>query len=231
MLHLREGQYLRRGAVLLFHPDPGRFFAGAFVKIGCFTSETDLAYQDVIEGNLFAQVERTVDLLCTKYARAAISYEGIYRRETLPVPREALREAVLNAVAHRDYGNSAPIQIWVDEHRIALWNPGSLPPDWNLAKLMGRHASVPPNPAIANALFRAGMVEPQWVVESDGLRLEFLLTPVDQDQRQPESQPESRPESQPESLRERVLHQLATWAALESRACQRLGPEDHIGAT
>ena len=90
MLRLREGHYLRRAAVLLFHPDPARFFAGAFVKIGYFRTETDLAYQDVIEGNLFAQVDRTVDLLCTKYSRAAISYEGIYRRETPPAPVEAL---------------------------------------------------------------------------------------------------------------------------------------------
>ena len=69
MLHLREGEYLRRAAVLLFHPDPARFFAGAFVKIGYFRTETDLAYQDVIEGNLFAQADRTVDLLRTKYSR------------------------------------------------------------------------------------------------------------------------------------------------------------------
>ena len=100
-----------------------------------------------------------MDLLCTKYSRAEISYEGIYRHETLPTPVEALREAVLNAVAHRDYAHSAPIQIRVYDHRIALWNPGSLPLDWTLDKLMGTHASVPHNPAIANALFRAGMVE------------------------------------------------------------------------
>ena len=54
MLRLREGHDLRRAAVLLFHPDLAGFFAGAFVKIGYFRTETDLAYQDVIEGNLFA---------------------------------------------------------------------------------------------------------------------------------------------------------------------------------
>ncbi|MXY63186.1 MAG: hypothetical protein F4Y87_07190 [Synechococcus sp. SB0665_bin_28] len=109
-----------------------------------------------------------------------------------------MREAVLNAVAHRDYAHSAPIQIRVYDHRIALWNPGSLPLDWTLYKLMGTHASVPHNLAIANALFRAGMVEawgrgignivsvcgsagmvkPQWMLEPGGLRLEFLFTPV-----------------------------------------------------
>ena len=116
--------------------------------------------------------------------------------ETPPVPGEALREAVLNAVAHRDYGNPAPIQIRVYDDHIALWNPGALPPDWTLDKLMGTHSSAPHNPGIANAFFRAGMVEawgrgiggivracrsagtakPQWVVEPGGLRLEFVFT-------------------------------------------------------
>ena len=196
MLHLREGEFLRRAAVLLFHPDPARIFAGAFVKIGYFRTETDLAYQDVIEGDLLAQVDRTVDLLRTKYSKAEISYDGIYRRETPPAPGEALREAVLNAVAHRDYSNSAPIQIRVYDDRISLWNPGALPAHWTLQELMGSHASVPRNPGVANAFFRAGMIEawgrgignivracqaagtakPQWEMEPGGLRLEFAFT-------------------------------------------------------
>ena len=196
LLHLREGKHLRRAAVLLFHPDPTRFFAGAFVKIGYFRSATELAYQDVIEGNLFIQVDRTVDLLRTKYSKAEVSYEGIFRRETRPAPDAALREAVLNAVAHRDYANPAPIQIRVYDDRISLWNPGTLPTDWTLDRLLGPHASTPHNPGIANAFFRAGMIEawgrgiesivetcqsagtvqPKWFVESDGLRLEFVFT-------------------------------------------------------
>ena len=195
MLRLREGEYLRRAAVLLFHPDPARFFAGAFVKIGYFRAETDLAYQDVIEGNLFVQVDRVVDLLRTKYSKARISYEGIYRRETPPAPSSALREAVMNAVVHRDYCNPAPIQIRVYDDRIALWNPGALPLGWTLEELMATHASAPQNPGIANAFFRAGMIEawgrgiadivracraagtadPKWELEPGGLRLEFVF--------------------------------------------------------
>ena len=190
-----RGEYLRRAAVLLFHPVPSRFFAGAFVKIGYFRTETELAYQDVIEGNLFTQVDRTLDLLRTKYSKAEITYEDIYRRETSLAPGEALREAVLNPIAHRDYGHPAPIQIRVYDDRISLWIPESLPPDWTLDKLMGTHASVPHNPGIANAFFRAGMIEawgrgighivgacraagtaePRWELESDGLRLEFVF--------------------------------------------------------
>ena len=159
LLHLREGEHLRRAAVLLFHPNPTRFFAGAFVKIGYFRAETELAYQDVVEGSLFVQVNRTVELLRTKYSKAKISYRGIFRQETPPAPSEALREAVLNAVAHRDYSNPAPIQIRVYDNRISLWNPGTLPPNWTLDKLLGTHASAPHNPGIANAFFRAGMIE------------------------------------------------------------------------
>jgi ATP-dependent DNA helicase RecG len=156
LLNLREGKHLRRAAVLLFHPDPTRFFAGAFVKIGYFRSATELAYQDVIEGNLFIQVDRTVDLLRTKYSKSEISYEGIFRRETPPAPAEALREAVLNAVAHRDYANPAPIQIRVYDDRISLWNPGTLPTDWTLDNLLGTHASAPHNPGRVNAKSRLG---------------------------------------------------------------------------
>ena len=255
MLRLREGQYLRRAAVLLFHPDPARFFAGAFVKIGYFRTETDLAYQDVIEGNLFAQVDRTVDLLCTKYSRAEISYKGIYRRETRPAPVEALREAVLNAVAHRDYAHAAPIQIRVYDHRIALWNPGSLPLDWTLDKLMGAHASAPHNPAIANALFRAGMVEawgrgidnivsacgsagmvkPQWMLEPGGLRLEFVFTGVDRgtsSQVTPHETPSGdrrQPESEPESLADRVLRQLVNGPMSKADLSKGLGQKTISG--
>gem|GEM_PF-3288110 len=50
-----EGKYLKRAAVLPFHEDPDRFITGAFVKIGFFVSESDLAYHDEIHGSLFSQ--------------------------------------------------------------------------------------------------------------------------------------------------------------------------------
>jgi len=59
-LHLLEGNYLKRAAVLLFHPDMERFFTGAFVKIGCFRNNADLLYQDEVHGDLFNQVNQTI---------------------------------------------------------------------------------------------------------------------------------------------------------------------------
>ena len=71
-LRLREGAYLKRAALLLFHEDPERFVSGAFVKIGFFRTESDLAYHDEVHGDLFTQVAATIERLQTKYLKAAI---------------------------------------------------------------------------------------------------------------------------------------------------------------
>ena len=158
-LKLRDGEYLKRAALLLFHEDPERFVTGAYVKIGFFRSESDLAYHDEVHGDLFTQVATTIDMLQTKYLKAAIRYEGIQRIERFPVPNDALREAVLNALVHRDYAVAAPVQIRVYEDRLKIWNPAVLPEGWGLDDLLREHASLPYNPNVANAFFRAGEIE------------------------------------------------------------------------
>ena len=158
-LKLTENGYLKRAALLLFHPDPERFVTGAFVKIGFFRSESNLQFQDDIHGNLLEQVERTMELLLTKYTRALISYKGLSRIETYEYPEKALREALLNAVSHKDYAGCIPVQIRVYPDRIKIWNEGKLPEDWTVNKLFQEHSSRPYNPDIANAFFRSGYVE------------------------------------------------------------------------
>lgn len=159
-LNLLEGRYLKRAAILLFHATPQRWFIGASVKVGYFRSDTDLVYHDQIEGDLFSQSHKTVEVWLSKYLRAVISYEGLQRVETLPVPEAALREALLNALIHRDYAIGAPIQIRVYDDRLRIWNPGELPEHWSVERLLQAHPSRPFNPSIANAFFRAGEIEP-----------------------------------------------------------------------
>ncbi len=158
-LRLYEGTYLKRAAALLFHPDPEMYVTGAFVKIGFFRENADLVYQDEIHGNLFQQITKLMDLLCTKYMKAVITYEGIQRIETLPIPREALREALLNACINKDYANTSPIQIRVYENGMEIINAGTLPDDWTVDTLLSSHGSQPYNPSIANTFFRAGEIE------------------------------------------------------------------------
>jgi len=51
------------------------------------------------QGNLFTQVRETMKLLLTKYLKAFISYKGLYRVESYPVPESAFREALINVVS------------------------------------------------------------------------------------------------------------------------------------
>ena len=159
-LKLKDGKYLKRAAILLFYTKPEKFVTGAYIKIGFFENDADLIFQDEVHGNLFEQIEKTLDLLFTKYIKAIISYEnGINRVETYEYPKDAIREALLNAIAHKDYSGGVPIQISVYKDKIMIWNEGTLPEDWTIETLLDKHSSKPYNPDIANALFRSGYIE------------------------------------------------------------------------
>jgi len=158
-LQLKENEYLKRASILLFHPKPEKFVSGAYIKIGFFESDSELMYQNEIHGNLFHQVEKTIELLFSKYIKAIISYEGIHRIETYEYPKDAIREALLNAISHKDYSCGIPIQISVYKDKIMIWNEGHLPENWTAEKLTQKHSSKPYNPDIANAFFRSGYIE------------------------------------------------------------------------
>jgi len=151
---------LKRAAILLFHPKPEKFVTGAYVKIGFFRGDDDdLAFQDEVHGSLMEQIDKAFDLLKSKYITYAISYEGVSRREKPSFPVAALRESLLNAIAHKDYASGVPIQISVYPERIVFWNSGYLPPSISIEQLLQKHPSIPYNPDIANALFRCGDIE------------------------------------------------------------------------
>ena len=158
-LNLKEERNFKRAAVLLFHPDPEKYIAGAYIKLGYFRSDAEILYHDDIHGDLFTQVSKTMDLLFTKYLKALISYKGLYRVETYPVPKNALREAVLNAVIHRDYSTGSPVQIRVYDDKIMLRNTCRLPEGWTVKDIAKKNQSRPHNPYIAKTFFLANMVE------------------------------------------------------------------------
>ena len=158
-LHLVNGNYLTNAAMLLFSKDPERYQLGAFLKVGYFENDADLLYQDEIHGSLLEQVDKASELIYLKYMRAKISYEGIQRIERYFVPEAALREALLNAVCHKQYQSGIPIQISVYEDRLYVANVGSLPEEWTLEKLLNKHTSKPYNPNIAYVFYLAGFIE------------------------------------------------------------------------
>ena len=91
--------------------------------------------------------------------KAKISYEGMQRIERYFVPEDALREALLNALCHKQYQSGVPIQISVYDDKMYIANCGCLPENWTLENLMHKHASSPYNPNIAHVFYLAGFIE------------------------------------------------------------------------
>ena len=150
---------LKRAAVLLFYRNPQQFFTGCYVKIGKFGIGSDLQYQDVVEGSLILIADRVVELIYLKYLKAAVSYDKEIRVETYPYAREAVREAVYNALIHCKWEDGIPIQIRIEEEAMYISNACVFPNDWTTENLMKTHNSRPYNPDLANTFFRAGYIE------------------------------------------------------------------------
>ena len=158
-LHLINHGYLTNAALLLFSKDPERYFTGAFIKVGFFETNADLLYQDEVRGSLFEQVDKAIELIYFKYMKAKISYSGLQRIERYFVEPDAMREAILNAVIHKQYESGIPIQISVYKDKLYIGNTGILPNNWTAQNLYGKHSSQPYNPNVAHVFYLAGHIE------------------------------------------------------------------------
>ena len=157
-LKLLSNGKLKRSAVLLFYGDPSIVQVGSFVKVGKFANGT-VEYHDDLEGSLISTADKIVDLIYLKYLKAKITYEHDRRVETYPYARNAIREAIYNAIAHNCYMYGTPIQIRIEEEQIIISNRCILPEGWTAETLMQPHDSIPYNPDIANVFYRAGYIE------------------------------------------------------------------------
>ncbi len=85
--------------------------------------------------------------------KAWIEAGKLQRQEKWLYPPDALREALANALAHREYNSPSKVQVRIFDDRLEIWNPGLLPPQLTVEKLKGKHDSIPRNPLIAKAFF------------------------------------------------------------------------------
>jgi ATP-dependent DNA helicase RecG len=158
-LRLIENGKFKRAAVLLFGKEPCKFFINAYAKIGKFgVSDDDLQSQEIVEGNIFQLADQIIEILDKKYFIKTISYDGLHRVETTPYPFAAIREALINAIIHRNYFGP-PIQISLYDDKIIIWNVGELPEQITIDDLKRKHASYPRNPRLADVFFKGGLIE------------------------------------------------------------------------
>ena len=75
------------------------------------------------------------------------------------LPYDAVKEAIVNAIVHRDYTSNASVQVMLFKDRLEVWSPGSLPHGMTIGKLSKTHKSVPVNPLLARAMYLKGYIE------------------------------------------------------------------------
>lgn len=153
-----NGRPLLAGTIL-FHPRPTHFCPGAYINIGMFNDDGRLLRDEQVTGPVICQAERALQVLYDKFIPGTLVYDGTFSILTFRYPREALREALLNAVVHRDYFGSAAVAVKVFPNKIVIMNSGELPHGWNIDTLTGPHVSFPYNPRLAQAFYQAGLIE------------------------------------------------------------------------
>ena len=95
---------LTNAAIMLFGNDPQKYFINALIRVGRFKDEITIIGDRRIEGNLFKQIEEAEEAIKNFInVRYEITGEQLTRKNIWDYPLEAIREALLNAVIHRDY--------------------------------------------------------------------------------------------------------------------------------
>ncbi len=161
---LSFNQGFSNGAVILFGKQPTYFLPQCTVRIVEFPEgKTGKTFSNtvLIEENLFkafrevqAYFKRTLPIIST------FSESEWQREDNYKYPLQALDEAVINAMMHRDYSdNSGEVFIGIYKNKIEIINSGELPHFLTDSKLKKSHQSIPPNPGITHVVFLTGMIE------------------------------------------------------------------------
>lgn len=162
-LDLLEGSQPTNAAILLFGVKPQKFMPTSEIKCmhyhGTVVAKPIPSHQ-IFTGTLFDQADQATDFILSKIDRIVPPRDSAPVSETrYEIPKEVIQEAVVNAVAHRDYTSAASVQVSVFSDRIEVRNPGSLPPDLTFEDLKIKHSSRPRNHRIALPLYLTHYIE------------------------------------------------------------------------
>ena len=152
-------------AALLFGKRPQKFFVASEVKCAQFYADRvskPMADHQIYMGDVFELADQA-----TRFVMSHIS-NWVGTRETgdtaevptkFELPYDAVKEAIVNAIVHRDYTSNASVQVMLFKDRLEVWSPGSLPHGMTIGKLSKTHKSVPVNPLLARAMYLKGYIE------------------------------------------------------------------------
>ena len=154
---------LTNAAVLLFCKNEYKQFMQSNIQLARFKGTTKNEFLDnkMIKANAFDLFDKAMGFLVFALPTSARIEEGNPNRvETPAIPYTVLREALINALVHRDYsypGSSITVAVYDD--RITISNPGFLPSGISVKELAYDHKSIQRNPLIAHVFYLCGKIE------------------------------------------------------------------------
>ncbi|MHB8962191.1 MAG: RNA-binding domain-containing protein [Saccharofermentanales bacterium] len=132
----------------------------SFIDIARFGSTNSIFLNRIRYDNcsILKQYQETINMFQLFYKPFEV-VEGFQRVTKVKIPEEAFREAVANAIVHRDYLIGGGIQISMYESRIEISSPGGLPHGITVDNYLNDIVSIPRNPVLASIFYRLGIIE------------------------------------------------------------------------
>ena len=150
---------LTNGALILFGRKPQRYFINAVLRVLRLKNETVIIGDRFIDGNLFNQVQGGEEAI-RNFINVRYEIKGLVREDIWDYPLPAIREALINALIHRDYFKfNVQTQVKIYDDYIWFYNIGGLPEGITIEDLKRPHSSVPRNPLIVHIFYLAGLIE------------------------------------------------------------------------
>jgi len=149
---------IKNTAVLFFSLNPSRFLPQNELKLAQFsgTKPIDIIDSRFVSSTVLEELKEAEEFI-RKNTRTAFKIEKLERTEVPEYPVSVIREALVNALVHRDYFSGDAIQINIFDDRIEFINPGSLPSGLSL-QILGT-LSIQRNPQIYRLMRELKLVE------------------------------------------------------------------------
>jgi len=159
LMVLRKGKLTNAG--YLCFTKENDLIPSAVIKGTRFKGKTMVHFLDMkdFKGNLIATVNEVLDFIQRHISMGVGIGAKAARDEKWDYPLDALREAVVNAIVHRDYTDPGNIQIRIFDDRLEIWSPGLLPKKLNIKSLLVENRSIPRNRGLAKIFHDIGFIE------------------------------------------------------------------------
>jgi ATP-dependent DNA helicase RecG len=157
-LHLVKDKKITQAGAWLLADDITRFNISGNVSCALFMGSDKARILDRkdFSSDVYSMIDSVMAYILSKINTELI-IEKVKREERPELPEEALREAVVNALAHRDYRSTANVQVYIFQDRVEIVSPGGLPAGMTEDDLGKK--SIPRNPLLFGILYRMNVVE------------------------------------------------------------------------